>query len=136
MSQRASAMDRERLERIVRVQSEIDQAERSIRHLIAAIREAGHSPSMIADLGEQEALHEGLRAKLFELQAQAPPEPKRVDIGDLARALIPMLEAASPEQLRLLFRHMLVEVRAERQGEALLGEIAYRIEDVEGCLPL
>ncbi len=109
--------------------AELEAAQANVRRLVAAIRAAGHSAALLADLAEQEkraqaaqdrlvAIERALRARLSKL-----PSAEQVRAG-YAR-LLAGLETADRRELQLLLRSFVAEVRAGRTGKEIQGEVDF-----------
>lgn len=103
--------------RLAHLQGELDQAAASLRRIVAAIRDAGHSATLLEEMVNLERR----QAELVTAMADArdhPPRPLPSHPADMQRILSLLaekLQTPGPERLTVL-RGLVVDIRAERTG--------------------
>jgi len=89
--------------------------------LVAAIRDAGHSPAMLASLADLEAQERAL-ADILARDEVMPPAILQVDTMELAKEASDALELSSEVEKGIILRGFVKRIRAERNGK-LTGEL-------------
>jgi site-specific DNA recombinase len=104
-------------ERIRQLRRNLQETARQVRQILAAIRDAGHSKALLADLQRLEQLQADQQTALSSAEA-SPPVPLNIRPGELDRALIVLkkkLMGSLADRITVL-RGLVVEIHAERIG--------------------
>lgn len=131
----AAEIERERDERTRRAGSrlndaraELKRADKATTNLLAAIRDAGHSPALLRELADTEAQAQALRQEIGELEAAHPPDAQAVpaNLEAFGVEVWETIQEARNEDkrtLQLLLRSMVGTVSAARNGRSVTGKI-------------
>lgn len=103
--------------------------ERAIRRVVAAIKDMGHSPALLAELAALEKGQSELRESLAKKEAKAPrPLLDNPDISYLVNRLRDKLETGKPEEISAVLRSFIVAIIAKKpKGKELTGIIVYNL---------
>lgn len=93
-----------------------------ITRLVAAIREAGHSAAMLKALDSLEDRENDLVARLAQLDT-VPTVPQNINLIMITQTIKAKLEEAPPRELGMILRGFVTQVRAQRLGDDLVGQI-------------
>ena len=120
--QTADATHREHLQdahaRIQRLRASLQETARQIRHIMAAIKDAGHSPSLLAELQQLEKTQADQQARLTKAEADSIALKLDISPGELEQALVVLKKTlrSSPAERVIVLRGIVVSVHAERIG--------------------
>lgn len=101
-----------------RARADLSQNEKELRHVLEAVRAAGHSKVLLEELGRLEKKHDSLAVQIEALEAAAP-RPIDLSTDDLAHGLQLLankLSSENPTDVLTVLRGLVVEIHARREG--------------------
>jgi len=102
--------------------------EKSIARLILAIRDAGHSAALLAELASLEEQQRLASERLALLEAARPRELPEMDMHKIIETIRGKLSSATPSDISQVLRGFIVSMFARKpRGKELTGEITYRL---------
>lgn len=137
----AASGDSSRQAEIQRARNDLSNLEKSIARVLAAIREAGHSAALLADLASLEDQQRQAGERLAQAEAARPRTLPELDMAQVAGAIREKLVSATPAEVSQVLRGFIISVFARKpRGEELEGMITYRLPalglDEEFVIPL
>ncbi len=113
---------------IQRAKADLSSLEKSIARLLAAIRDAGHSQALLADLASLEEQQHQASERLARLETARPREMPDMDMVEVVTRIRQKLDAAPPVEVSTALRGFIISVCARKpRGKELDGEIKYRL---------
>jgi len=103
----------------------------SVERILSAIAETGHSRSLLEKLTELEHQRDQAQIQLIDLETQAAMPLPDLDIDELVREGLAILERGTFRQKQLFLRSFIRELRVEWKGE-FVGEIEVILPGGEG----
>jgi len=123
-----SSGDTSRQAELQRAKGELTDLEKSIARLILAIRDAGHSAALLAELAALEEQQRQAEERLAKLEAARPRELPEMDMDKVIETIREKLSSAIPSDISQVLRGFLISVFARKsRGKELTGEIIYRL---------
>jgi site-specific DNA recombinase len=120
--------DASRQAAIQQEKSKLTSSERAIGRLLAAIKDAGHSSALLADLFAQEEQKRSAQERLANLEAAPMPSLPDLDVPTYLVSVNERIDRARPEELGVLLRSCVQSMRAVKpRRKELTGEITFRI---------
>lgn len=110
----------------VRIKDELSDVTASLGRVVAAIREAGHSPALLAELAALEARRAELSEQLAALDYAAPVKAD-LDMAEVVTAIAAALDDATDEQRGVILRGFVTAITAVRGDGGIEGEIVYAL---------
>jgi hypothetical protein len=111
----------------VSLKQSISTNAKSIDSIVRAIRDAGHSAALLAELASLEGEQREAQERLAQLEAQPDTALPDIDIADYIANMNAALDRAEPGELTEIVRGAVASVTATKQGrQVLTGEITFR----------
>jgi site-specific DNA recombinase len=116
-----------RRERRKIVSNERQSLSKRIANITLAIADGGHSGALLDTLTQLENERALLIAETKELKEEIQPLPELsfAEIEQQSQNIIHQLETATPEQIRIILRGYLYQVRAQKKDGEIFGTITY-----------
>ena len=102
----------------LRLRLGLQETARQIRQIMAAIKDAGHSQALLAELQQLEKSQADQQARLAQAEADATALKLDISPGELEQALVVLKKTlrSSPAERVIVLRGIVVSVHAERIG--------------------
>lgn len=108
---------------VLNVRKNLASLNAAIDRLVSAIAEAGHSRSLLARLNALEQDRVKVQIQLIDLEAQAARPLPDLDVGELVREGLEIIEHGAFRQKQLYLRSFIREIRVELVDKEYVGEI-------------
>ena len=129
----AAAGDSTRQAHLVSTQRALSTTAKSIDSIVAAIKEMGHSVSLLAELADLEKRQRELQEEIGRIEARTPRELPILDYVQLSIIIRDKLQTAQMPELSVVIRGFIVRIDAVKYGRKspLTGTIYYRLPGTE-----
>jgi len=102
----------------------VSNNEKQIARLLSAIKDAGHSRTLLDELARLEA--QQMELKQASVQADVPPDVPLISRDDITNSISAALDIASDKQRAVILRGFIRIIRAKRINKTIIGNITFQ----------